>query len=72
MDASLNSELVHVACPWCNRFASFSLESLLENHNPACPYCGQVINVDLEAARKDALRQAEELDQSVDSLGSIE
>jgi hypothetical protein len=51
---------------------SFSMASLERDNRPKCPFCGEAIQVNLEAAAQDAHRQAEELDQSVDSLGSIE
>jgi hypothetical protein len=48
------------------------LDSLEQNSTPACAFCRQTISVDLQAAEKDALREAQDLDQSVDALGSME
>ncbi len=44
----------------------------MEEENPACPRCGAELTVDLPSAEQDARRKAQELDHSVDSLGSIE
>ena len=72
MGESFKSELVHVPCPKCGKFTSFSFESLDENPAPVCPYCGETMPVDLSAAREQAARHAHEQDQSIDSLGSME
>jgi predicted RNA-binding Zn-ribbon protein involved in translation (DUF1610 family) len=72
MGESLKSELVHAPCPQCGKITSFSFESLLENPAPICPYCGETMPVDLTSAKREAERHAHELDQSVDSLGSME
>ena len=72
MSDSLGTELIHVTCGNCKNMTSFSLASLEQNGAPDCPYCGQPIPVNLQAAEKDARREAQELDQSVDALGSVE
>ena len=72
MNESLGSELIHVKCGNCHNVNSFSLDSLEQNSTPACAFCRQTISVDLQAAEKDALREAQDLDQSVDALGSME
>lgn len=72
MSESLESELIHLACPNCKQITSLSLATLSENSHPKCPYCGLVIPVDLDAARQDGHRKALELDESIDSLGSAE
>jgi transposase-like protein len=72
MEESIQSEIVHVQCPHCNAFIDLSLSTLTKDNNPTCPNCGKTIHVDLNAAQKDASQQAHELDQSIDSLGSVE
>ncbi len=70
MGDSLGLELIHVTCGSCGKMTSFSLASLNRNSKPACPYCGEPIQVDLRKSEDDAVRQALELDESIDSLGS--
>jgi hypothetical protein len=72
MSESPESELIHLTCPTCKQITTLSLASLRDDSHPKCPYCGELIPVDLEAARRDGHREAMELDQSVDSLGSVE
>ena len=72
MSDSLATELIHVTCGECGKISSFNLASLMQRNNPDCPYCGKSIEVDLQAAQQDGMRQALELDESVDSLGSVE
>jgi hypothetical protein len=72
MSESLNAELIHITCPKCSKITSFSLGSLIENNHPACLFCGEIMHIDLNAAEQDAQRKAHELDQSIDSLGSME
>ena len=72
MSDSLATELIHVTCRECNQITSFNLASLTRDNSPHCPYCGKPMQVDLKAAQQDGMRQALELDESVDSLGSVE
>ena len=72
MSESLETELIHITCPQCSEITSFSLGSLEKDKDPVCPYCGNTMRVDLDVAEEDALRKAHELDQSIDSLGSME
>lgn len=72
MGSSLGSELVHLRCANCGRFNSLGFHSLEENNHPICPNCGSVITVDLDSAKRDAAREAHELDETEDSLGSAD
>ena len=72
MAESFGSELVHLRCGICRQINSLSYQSLEQNSRPACSYCGSAIAVDLAAARRDAAREAHELDAGVDALGSID
>ena len=69
---SLGSELIHVTCPTCHNIPSFSLESVKNNSQPLCPFCSSPIPIDLSSAEADAIREAHDLDDSVDSLGNVE
>ncbi len=69
---SLGAELIHIPCPDCHNICSFSLQSIENNSHPLCLFCGSLIPIDLSSAEADAIREAQELDASVDSLGTIE
>ncbi len=72
MSDSLGSELVHVACESCGNITSYSLDSVRDRPHVPCPYCGADIRINLERAKEDALREAEQLDHAEDGLGSLE
>ena len=72
MSESSETELIHLTCPNCKQITSLSVAAVNEDPRPKCPYCGELIPVDPEAAREDGHRKALELDESVDSLGSVE
>ncbi len=69
---SPETELIHLTCPSCGQITSLSLASVMAERKLPCPYCGEKIPVDAEAAREEGRREALELDQSPDSLGSVE
>jgi hypothetical protein len=71
MSDALSSEIIHLTCQNCHQITSLGLGTLIEKI-PNCPFCGVPFHVDLQKAREDALRKAEELDHSVDALGSME
>lgn len=72
MAESLDSELIHLTCPHCQKITSLSLASLAGKQELKCPFCGEQMPVDPQAAREDGHRKALELDQAEDSLGSVE
>lgn len=72
MSEALGNELIHVRCGSCGQVPSFSLESLEHNNHPFCPFCHATLNVDLQKAEKSARREAQELDDAIDALGSEE
>lgn len=71
MDEHLTAELIHLHCPACGQITSLSYGSLANRTGIACPRCGATVPVNIDSVKQEARRKAHELDESVDSLGSV-